>query len=1133
MKNFSVKKLLVTGIFVVLFATFSAIQVNAAYVISSLDVQVSPAGQTAKIGDYLLFQMAVINASTTYSNVHVVTATATTVVITGSDFPAGSPGNMVLYDDTHTWIVNAYTDITARTVTLDEAPGRKMAGRAVSNYMSLASATFKASDGTLVTGGSPTLDILPALNGIAVFDDGDALKHNDTSGGDGIWNAKYMIREISGKPFETNQLTIRGHYFDGATSFASNDGLQIMSNPAIKVDGVRPVILNIDPNPSVFNPDKQFMQIFYSLTEQSMVKFKILDGATTVREMAATGYSGVNQPITWDGLDNNGDMVIRDRDYDYQFDITDVVGNTGASATGRIKTTSVELENSMFTIDTQYNHQDPESEVAVIAEMTFKLKNATKPNLQNLGFDYTYGETATTHDYMNYPYIKYDFKIYDSAGAQISANSRDTSALDMDQYYMDLNNDRFFACPKFFDGWDITGRVSNTKVPFVYAPVPVVPCNVTNTVIYTEPDGNDSNDWDNTFAVTLNDPTGAGDYTLSMKITHYMSGMTPGNYITAFRGQLVGKELFKTNSKPLEGAVDCTTGTVTSQVKYYYDTYHVAPSFFSSDGFFGDERGYGLCSQNIQSAFIIEQDVVIQPLDKTPPTIVKMSEYPTNGSTVSPGTISKLNPISVTLTDDGVGHGSSNNSKIELYNPSGNKVGGTPSWTGVANDPKSWVLIFTPDADVVVGGVYTVEVTPVDAANNIGPKTVFSFTVYDTLAPIVNNVNVKSSSNGSQNLSGYTDTQINFLVSSVEATLIPAGTSPVDWTASSIRVSGVAGTVAHDNGTNVIRFIPSSTLVDAHYTVIINAVSVAQNGNPANSATYTYTFYITTSGVVYVDISGTDENPTTYMRILTFDPLDSGISENGGVTNLNPATDITVASVASPPPAPTGQTIMGGVVSFSLSGSYSLPAVFDANKCSAILRMHITVTDYNNLLNLGLTSANLKLYVWDGVSWTQITTLTAMAVSGTDRYFEAAVTSIPANNRYALAYTPPAIPVVPHHFDNTKIFNPAAGPAKIYYTDDISDYGAFGGSGNVKLRIYSLTGTLVRTMEYQNAADYPLFTSYDANPLNALDLMYYAAWDGKNDKGALVKNGLYVIKIEKTTITGVKSSSTRAVAVVK
>jgi flagellar hook assembly protein FlgD len=137
------------------------------------------------------------------------------------------------------------------------------------------------------------------------------------------------------------------------------------------------------------------------------------------------------------------------------------------------------------------------------------------------------------------------------------------------------------------------------------------------------------------------------------------------------------------------------------------------------------------------------------------------------------------------------------------------------------------------------------------------------------------------------------------------------------------------------------------------------------------------------------------------------------------------------------------------------------------------------------------------------------------------------------NNIYALLYLiiPGGGGSVTYNFKNTKIFNPTSQTARIFYTQDYASLLPLGGSGNVKVAIFAINGSPVRTFDFQNKN--ALFNNGEPNFNNLSEVNYYFTWDGKNDKGKTVLNGIYIIKIEITTAAGVKSRLSRAIAVVK
>ncbi len=1102
MRTTSYRSYPVLILFAVLLTVIFFAPLKAANIITSLDFQISPADQTAKIGDYILFNMAVIDSTATYSNVIVLTETAGSIDVTSPDFPAGY-GNMFVYDGTHTWLFSTgfYSTSPPNTLTLDNT--HLIAGQNIASYLTLQYAVFSAAQGSLSPGGSATVDIGTAISGIPLYDDGDMANHNDLGSNDGIYNGKFLIRD--NYSFNIQNGSITGEFV--------KSGLQAANAPftapaKIWIDGVRPKISLVNATPNPYNPNKELEQFFYSLSENSTVALTIYQGATTVKTLTASGNFGFNPPILWDGLNDNG-VLQADGDYSYRFDMTDAAGNTGVPFIGILKLTTVTLTTSLYTFDTQFIHTS-QNQVMVTVKMHAELNNATMPNMQNLGFNYP--EAGVTHDFHNYPYLYIDLRLYDPAGTLMVPVVRDRAVqFDADIFYMDTRS------PTFADGWPMTG--------FPYTPMPINGCSINPANMYTIGDGDKTNDWDNVFQDTFTD-IGGGKFTEDPSFMYYSNTIVPGTYIVYYRGVLVGKSVAAVKV-PATFSADCMVGTTTVSVSYMAIAYHAMPSYFYDEtvGLIGDIRGYGLASDDNTVSYIVEQDPNISLPDTTPPYIVNLSAVPSDGKILQPSVISPTNYIQVQIKDDGVGAGPINLSTIVLLDPNGNPVPGHVAWNGGVAGTKTWSVYFIPDAPIIVGGSYTYTVTPVDAANNHGAAVVFHFTVTDTAIPVVQSVMVQSGSGSTLELSKSIATQVTFLVSKIEATINPGGTSLVNWATSSISVSGVAGTSSHTDGTNTVDFTPSGVMADGRYTVSI--YSVSQNGASGIS---TYTFYITTAAVTYVDISGSGDNNRTCLRISSFTALQSGVSD-GTPVDIPPAdlnsNSLTVSTVTVPPAPPSGYSILSGsAISFTVSAPYVFPLNFNTTLCASNLRMHYTDANVSTLTSNGLTTADITLWVYES-SWTKITMAFKIVNNGTDHYLDLPIATIPAGNRYALMYQPPVIPPVAYKFNNTKAFNPTSGPAKIYYSDTIADI------ASMKVYIYNISGTLVRTLDFSDAAEHVFFTGNDLDPANSFIVRYYISWDGKNDKGSFVRNGIYIFKYKLTRTTGASVSNTRMIAVVK
>lgn len=1122
-----------------IFLTLAAGNIQAAYLISSLEYQISPSSATGKIGDEVLFQMCVLNAGSTYSNVsQVVSVTTTSITVACADFPASAPATIFVFDGIRTWRVTAgYSNPTLKSVQLTNT--NLIAGTPLTDYTSLQYATFSAADGTTAGGapaGSAKVDIGTSIYGINLYDDGGIADHNDSSAGDGIYNARFSVREAY--QFNIKNGNVVGHFNNVST--AVND--PFISPNTISLDSVRPKVELVNASPNPCNPNTELAQFFYYLTENSLVQLDIkyynegLGVFEDVKTVTVNGYFGYNPPILWDGLSRTG-VLQADGDYTYEFRTTDSAGNTGAVYTGVLKLTTVEIITNLYSVDSNYS-QLITNQVVVTAKMNVELRNATLDNLRNLGFDYPTHLTYDPNHYYNYPWIYIDLRFYDISGTPFTQFPADRYSLsDTDIWYTDLTSTIY---SRQFSGYTFPPIGATGDMP-----LPGNECAAVSTVIYTTGDGRPSNDWDVVFMFPLDDQTG-GIFTSDPVFVLHSSNMSPGTYIMSFKGILVGKMIY-TDTGIVNAAVDCPSGTSTTKVNYSYIPYHAQPSYFfdADTGVLGDERGYGLSSQLRTASFMVEQPPTVPLPDSTAPSVVPYSEYPSNNMKVLPGVIKSTNAVKITLTDDGAGAGPVNLSTFVLKDPYGNQVPGTIAWNAGNPGTKNWEIYYVPDNEITLGGIYTYTVVPVDAAYNIGSAVTYSFEIIDTSMPTINSVTLLDSAKTSTKLlTQSTSTQVDFPVSYVQTMLISGGTADVDWAKCDITVkiddgtgNTVTGVITHEDGTAILEFVAGSQMMDGKYSVEITAVS-----DEGYDGAEVYNFYISTKDAVCIDLNGatsTVATDLTYMRMSPRMSTTTGIKDSGN-NNVEPL-DFSVFIPATVP-ANGSNVVLSTPVRVSVTGhNSSYPITFNSDICPTTMRLHYTDSDVTSILNaIGLTEDDLEVWMYNGSSWTRLTNVNAPVASilSDDRYIEFPLTTLNnAQNIYALMYLPDVTSPVVYHFNNTKAFNPSAGPARIFYTQDILSIGYMpSAAGNVRVGIYSMNGAPVRTLEYQNTGDYgtafnPLVNS-DPDPTTGLRY-YYFTWDGLNDRGSLVRNGIYVVKIEVTTAAGVKSTLSRTIAVIK
>jgi hypothetical protein len=781
--------------------------------------------------------------------------------------------------------------------------------------------------------------------------------------------------------------------------------------------------------------------------------------------------------------------------------------------------------------------------------MNTLLTNATLANLENLGFNYPNlpGSPGGIYDgyldYRNYPWALVTLSLYTSTGSLVETISQDQSPnVDMDQYYISPgSNPPLFISP--FGNWNVTTQGLNNASPtnvssnYAYNPLPADGCEVVQNEFYTVPDGNTSNDWDNLCPLT-NTAQGvfSGLYTENFNWTT----INPGTYVVAGSSVLVGRTMVPVLAGVQAGTANCSNGTTTTtSVTYTYLAYHMQPSFFldQSTSSIAGIQGYGLASNQSTSSFIIEQGSTTPLPNNTPPTIVAFSEYPSDGASLAPNAIGPSNYLKVMLSDN-EGSGSTNYSNIILTGPNGNQIPGQISWNGGTPGTTTWGVYFIPASNLTLGGTYSWIVTPVDQNRNIGIPTTFTFSIVDTSIPVINAVSANSSAGQTTSLSSSTQTQINFFVSGINAVIIPGSSNSgavVNWVSSTVQVlnsanQAVAGTLSHTAGTNILSFIPSVPMQDGNYDAIITPASI--NGY---SGAYQYKFNISTgssSTVTYVDLSGTGDSNSTYMIISANSAGNSGITDPS--SNTDPASIITVSSVASSsmPAPPAGYKQISTAVTFGDGNPLLLPLTFNANLCTVTLVMHFTSNDIAQLASMGLSQSDLTVWMYDGLAWHQITNLGSIVNTGTDNYVEATLTSLtqPLNqivqyNVFAFMYVQPSTTQTVYHFQNTKVFNPDKGPAKIYL--GVSSLVTI---QDIKCYIFNMAGTFVRTVEYtQNPAP---FSGFDADPITGIN-NYYFSWDGKNDAGSLVRNGIYVLKMQINYTNGTSQKIGRTIAVIK
>src|SRR5205823_1315867 len=108
--------------------------------------------------------------------------------------------------------------------------------------------------------------------------------------------------------------------------------------------------------------------------------------------------------------------------------------------------------------------------------------------------------------------------------------------------------------------------------------------------------------------------------------------------------------------------------------------------------------------------------------------------------------------------------------------------------------------------------------------------------------------------------------------------------------------------------------------------------------------------------------------------------------------------------------------------------------------------------------------------------------------------------------------------ITPTPIKSTRSFNPLStdpnhSRAKIYYS-------ATAGAATLEAKVYNVAGTLIRTLSPSDLtlADFGNF---------------YFTWDGANDGGTVVRNGIYLVRFETKLTDGTSRTETKMVALIK
>jgi flagellar hook assembly protein FlgD len=597
--------------------------------------------------------------------------------------------------------------------------------------------------------------------------------------------------------------------------------------------------------------------------------------------------------------------------------------------------------------------------------------------------------------------------------------------------------------------------------------------------------------------------------------------------------------------QPALGAVYCAMPT------------HFAPDSqgqCSPDAF----RGKGIFAEDTSVLFSVNASAVVTG-DTTPPFLV--SSNPVSGSLVDPSTQAGLyeigNPLSALVQDNETPIDfDPSHTYATLTDKNGNPVLGSSSTNGGSIN-NSANIYFSPQQPLRTGGTYNFNVFSCNQ-NGLCMEKSIPFTVQDQTAPSVSAVDLVST------------TQQNNIVLSPLGQTSPYG--PYD------DISEVQATLYIDPTVSGNTISTGNCSISVYQVVngqnvpmpVSNTVQIlSTTGSPITNVLLTARLLTAISGAglyqIVVQTSGTDGSgdlfsgpPSPWIApefITQVNPnllqvYFSNSNNRIALQGLQPIT-ITAQPGGVNVPASSGnlQALVPNLAAFPTPSGY-LPVTASAENSHAleINALNLTYTarlryvynpstpisiilhwDASDLAAYGVQGSTLIMLGYDGANWQTLAPAAQSAPNnGTDNTF----TWQPAVNQttyiaYGLFYPsnppgstpqPTATPII---FANTRSFDPVSGntlnnKAKFYYANKAPV--------TMEARIYDTAGRLVKTLNLGSGI----------NP--AVDIFageYYFLWDGTNDSGTIVRNGIYLVRWQVSTVGGGTDTETKAVALIK
>lgn len=485
---------------------------------------------------------------------------------------------------------------------------------------------------------------------------------------------------------------------------------------------------------------------------------------------------------------------------------------------------------------------------------------------------------------------------------------------------------------------------------------------------------------------------------------------------------------------------------------------------------------HGIRAYPRRKSVIIDRSEIIA-VDDDPPIITSTS--PSDGSVVEP-TKEPVKEIVVNLDDGADGSGVDPiESSLSLLDPLGNKLGGQVVPFGINT------IKLALDYELTVSGYYTIQVIPVDKRGNKDASvSTYVFSVEDTSAPTVvaNTIRPVPTEFDDEDkpIEPYTQpiTEASVvLTDGLTGSGLDFGDCVVYVRDSSDESVPGELTVDSDNRKFIYTF-NDPLVVSGTYTIVVIAVDLA-----GAKGIYTYQFALDMAENILVEYGG-----KVYLTIYA---ATTALVEDEGSADL-----LQELSVQESEDFPEMLAELSSITNFA--------AKFEPGNIELSQGADLAMYYEDSQLPLGISEGELSIYAYKAQArdWVQ---LPNVELSEEDNKLMASISHI--DEYYIVAYTSPVTPSLVEEvlLDPPKYFNPDREMLSFTFARNMSDY---------EVQIYNVAGDRIVNLKEQGRSD------------NSL------GWDGRNEGGDLVRNGIFICRIL-YSIEGRSKSLDRLMAVIR